>query len=72
MSVEPGSYARRRDLPAAWAGLEGEALAAVTGVPDAVFCHRARFMAVAGSRVGALRMAELALEPEPDPDPEPV
>lgn len=71
VSVEPGSYARRRDLPAAWAGLEGEALAAVTGVPDAVFCHRARFMAVAGTREGAFRMAELALKPGPDPDPGP-
>jgi uncharacterized UPF0160 family protein len=72
VSVEPGSYARRRDLPEAWAGLEGEALAEVTGVPDAVFCHRARFLAVAGSREGALRLAELAREPEPDPDPEPA
>lgn len=52
VSLEAGSYARRRDLPEAWAGLEGEALAEVTGVPDAVFCHRARFLAVAGSREG--------------------
>jgi uncharacterized UPF0160 family protein len=71
VSLEPGSYARRRDLPEAWAGFEGEALAEVTGVPDAVFCHRARFLAVAGSREGAMRLAELALS-EPDPDPEPA
>jgi uncharacterized UPF0160 family protein len=69
VSVEPGSYVRRLDLPAAWAGLEGEALATVTGVPDAVFCHRARFMAVAGSRDGAMRLAELALAPDPGPEP---
>jgi uncharacterized UPF0160 family protein len=69
VSVEEGSYTRRLDLPEGWAGLEGAALAAETGVPDAVFCHRARFMAVAGTREGALRMAELALEPEPVPEP---
>jgi uncharacterized UPF0160 family protein len=69
VSVEQGSYVRRLDLPAAWAGLEGEALAAATGVPDAVFCHRARFIAVAGSRDGAMRLAELALAPDPGPEP---
>lgn len=69
VSAERGSYTRRRDLPEAWAGLEGEALAEVTGLPDAVFCHRARFMAVAGTREGALRLAELALAPDPEPGP---
>jgi uncharacterized UPF0160 family protein len=69
VSVEEGSYTRRLDLPGAWAGLEWSELAAQTGVPDAVFCHRARFMAVAGTRDGALRMAELALEPDPVPEP---
>lgn len=69
VSDPPGSYTTRLDLPEAWAGLEGEGLAAVTGVEDAVFCHRARFMAVARSREGALRLAELALEPDPAPEP---
>lgn len=69
VSVQEGSYTRRLDLPEAWAGLEWSDLAAQTGVPDAVFCHRARFMAVAGTREGALRMAELALEPHPVPEP---
>jgi uncharacterized UPF0160 family protein len=41
-------------------GVAGE-LAAVCGVPDAVFCHNGRFIAGAGSLQGALRMAELAL-----------
>jgi uncharacterized UPF0160 family protein len=69
VSVEECSYTRRMDLPEAWAGLEWSELAAETGVPDAVFCHRARFMAVAGTREGALRLAELALEPDPVPEP---
>ncbi|TFW00525.1 MYG1 family protein [Oxalobacteraceae bacterium OM1] len=57
----PESFVARKDLPAAWAGLRGEALAQVTGVPDAVFCHNARFIAAAISYEGALRMAQLAL-----------
>jgi uncharacterized UPF0160 family protein len=36
-------------------------LAAVTGVPDAVFCHNARFIAAAVSFEGALTMARQAL-----------
>ncbi|WP_210493138.1 MYG1 family protein [Patulibacter sp. SYSU D01012] len=54
-------FANRKDLPAAWAGLEGEPLQQVTGVPDAVFCHGARFMAVAGSREGAMELVRQAL-----------
>jgi uncharacterized UPF0160 family protein len=56
-----GTFENRRDLPAAWAGLDGPELAALTGVEDARFCHAKRFLAVAGSRAGALRLAELAL-----------
>jgi uncharacterized UPF0160 family protein len=60
-----GSFEARLDLPAAWAGLRDEELARATGVPDAVFCHRNLFIAVALSYEGALRLAELALEPSP-------
>jgi len=56
-----GAFSNRRDLPMAWAGLEGDALAAVTGVPDAVFAHTAGFYASARSREGALALAALAL-----------
>ena len=57
-----GAFDNRRDLPAAWGGLSGPALAEVTGVPDAVFCHAARFLAVARTREGAHALAALALE----------
>lgn len=57
-----GQFANRKDLPEAWAGLEHEALQAVTGVPDAVFCHAARFLAVAKSREGAMALAKAAVE----------
>jgi uncharacterized UPF0160 family protein len=56
-----GSFENRRDLPAAWGGLEGADLVAVTGVDDALFCHAKRFLAVAASHEGIARLAELAL-----------
>jgi uncharacterized UPF0160 family protein len=56
-----GSFENRRDLPAAWGGLEGPDLVAVTGVDDALFCHAKRFLAVASSHEGITRLAELAL-----------
>ncbi|KIF83170.1 MYG1 family protein [Noviherbaspirillum autotrophicum] len=55
------SFDARKDLPASWAGLAGADLAAVTGVPDAGFCHNGRFIAAAKSFAGALTMARLAL-----------
>ena len=58
---ELGSFENRRDLPAAWGGLEGADLVAATGVTDALFCHAKRFLVVARSRAGAQRLAELAL-----------
>ncbi|MFL5859607.1 MAG: MYG1 family protein [Solirubrobacteraceae bacterium] len=61
---ELGSFENRRDLPATWGGLEGEELVAVTGVPDALFCHAKRFLVVASSRDGIERLAQLALAPK--------
>lgn len=59
--VEPGSFTSRIDLPASWAGLREQELAAVTGVPDSVFCHNNLFICGARSLDGAVRMATLAL-----------
>jgi uncharacterized UPF0160 family protein len=59
--VALGSFENRRDLPAAWGGLEGADLVAVTGVDDALFCHAKRFLVVAGSHDGITRLAKLAL-----------
>lgn len=56
-----GEFANRKDLPERWAGMTDAALADVTGVADARFCHAGRFMAVAGSRDGALALARQAL-----------
>lgn len=60
--VEADSFKARLDLPAAWAGLRDADLAAVTNVPDAVFCHNGRFIAGARSKEGALEMVRQALE----------
>jgi len=60
--VSPDSFTARADLPASWSGLRDEQLAAVTGVPDAGFCHTNLFIASAKSYEGIRRMATLALE----------
>jgi uncharacterized UPF0160 family protein len=62
VGISENSYESRKDFPESWAGKRDGELVAVTGVPDAIFCHRGRFLAVATSREGALRLAELAVE----------
>lgn len=60
--VSPDSFKARADLPESWAGLRDAQLAAVTGVPDAGFCHNGRFIASAKSYQGIRTMATLALQ----------
>ena len=62
MAQEPRSFAQRLPLPAAWGGLHGEGLAAVSGVEDAVFVHPRQFVGAARSRAGALHMAKAAID----------
>ena len=59
--VAPGSFDTRKDLPASWAGLRDQELAAVTGVEDSVFCHLNLFIGGARSFEGAVQLAALAL-----------
>jgi uncharacterized UPF0160 family protein len=56
------SYESRIQLPEEWAGKRSDELVKLTGVHDAVFCHRGRFIAVAKSREGVLKLAHIALE----------
>jgi uncharacterized UPF0160 family protein len=56
------TFEARADLPASWAGLRDADLAAVTGVPDAGFCHNGRFIAAAKSYDGIHAMAQQALK----------
>ncbi len=67
--TRPGSWDNRFDLPSEWGGLRNEALAAVSGVADAVFCHDKLFICVAGSREGIMEMVQKALEHKPGPNP---
>lgn len=57
-------FVPRHPFPQAWAGLRDEALAQVSGVADVIFCHRARFIAAAKSKKGALDLIERALAHE--------
>lgn len=59
--VKKGSFENRCDLPKAWAGKRDEDLVKISGVADARFCHNALYIAVAGSKEGAVKMAQIAL-----------
>lgn len=72
VNKEAGSFELRAALPERWAGLRGKDMAEASGVADAIFCHKARFIASARSREGVLELADLALaalpkEPEEAP-----
>ena len=54
------SFETRKKFPESWGGLRAEELSGVTGVADATFCHRALFIAVAKSKEGAIKLAQLA------------
>lgn len=56
------TFNNRKNFPASWAGLRDEEFQKATGVKDAVFCHRALFMAVAESKEGAVKLAQIAVE----------
>ena len=59
---DPKTFKNRKDFPISWAGLSEQELQKITGVKDAVFCHRGLFMAVAKSKEGAMKLAQIALE----------
>jgi uncharacterized UPF0160 family protein len=61
MRKEKNSFGNRKDFPNNWGGLYDENLQKVSGVSDAVFCHRGLFLAVAKSKEGAVKLAKLAL-----------
>ncbi len=58
---DPNSFKNRKDLPTAWAGKRDVEFAQLTGVSDALFCHKNLFLAVAGSLDGAKKLAKLAI-----------
>ncbi len=54
-----GQFPSRIYFPEKWAGLNGEELAKVSGVSDAVFCHKGLFLAVAKSKEGAIALVNI-------------
>lgn len=56
------TFKTRINFPSSWGGLHGQELARISGVDDAVFCHRGLFIAVTDSKEGAIALAKKALE----------
>jgi uncharacterized UPF0160 family protein len=56
------TFDQRADLPASWAGLTDADLETASGVEGAIFCHNARFIAVANSRDAIIKMADIAVK----------
>jgi uncharacterized UPF0160 family protein len=58
---DSSSFESKKLLPAEWAGKVDEELARVSGVSDALFCHKGRFLAAAVTKEGALALTRKAL-----------
>lgn len=56
------NFENRKNFPQKWGGLRDEELQKISGVADAVFCHRGLFLAVAKSKEGAIKLAQIAVE----------
>ena len=59
---DPKTFINRKDFPKSWGGVRDEELRKITGVPDAVFCHRGLYMVVSKSKEGAIKLAQIALQ----------
>jgi len=51
----------KNPFPRSWSGKRDGELIKISGIKDAIFCHRNLFLAVAKSREGAIRLAKIAL-----------
>lgn len=59
VQAEETGFATRVRFPESWAGLREEELATASGFPDAVFCHKDRYMFIAKSQESVLAAAKL-------------
>lgn len=55
-------FESRALLPKALRGLNDKELQGISGVDDAIFCHKGGFIAAAASKEGAIRLATLAIK----------
>lgn len=60
--VKKGSFETRISFPETWRGLLDDELAEVSGVTDAIFCHKNGFLFVSASKEGALEASKKCLE----------
>ncbi len=51
----------RKEFPKEWSGLRDEELSKISGISDAVFCHKACFLCVVKSKESAIKIAQIAL-----------
>ena len=58
----PKTFTNRKNFPKSWAGLRDLELQKITGISDAIFCHKGLFLAGAKSKEGAIALAQLALQ----------
>lgn len=56
------TFERRRSFPLSWAGKKDEELQAISGIPEALFCHNGRFIAIAKTQEGAIMLARKAIK----------
>jgi uncharacterized UPF0160 family protein len=56
------SFKSRLFFPKNWGGKRDAELALITGVKDALYCHHNLWLAIAGSKEGAIKLAKLAIE----------
>lgn len=58
-----GDYSTNRGaFPENWRGLRDKELQDVSGIKDAIFCHRGGFVAIAKTKESAIEMARKTLE----------
>lgn len=61
MRINPDDFPSRKPFPKEWAGLVDEELQKVSGVDDALFCHRGIFLCVVKSLEGAIKVAQKSI-----------
>lgn len=54
LRISNDSFATRKPFPDSWRGLRDQELADVSGIPDAIFCHKTGYLFVARSKEGVL------------------
>ncbi len=62
VQVSKDTFQHKKLFPESWAGKRDGELQKVTGISDAFFCHKDRWVAGARSKEGAIALAKLAVE----------